>query len=74
MAMLVLGRVSNLGFDGGPMWDKTMNPPRKENYEYRQIAWYENPWSLFPTTPPKINMSPENQWLEDVFFIAIVCF
>ena len=29
---------------------------------------------FFSVTPPKTNMSPENQWLEDVFPIEIVPF
>ena len=31
-------------------------------------------WFLRAFTPPKTNMSPENQWLEDVFPIKIVPF
>ena len=40
----------------------------------RQIHPFQAAKTSLKTTPPKINLSPENQWLEDVFPIEIVPF
>ena len=39
--------------------------------ELLQLLWYKK---IVYTTPRKTNMSPENQWSEDVFPIEIVPF
>ena len=44
-----------------------------ENHQ-KKLNWNDDSIVIWGITSPKTNMSPENQWLEDVFPIELVIF
>ena len=60
-----------------PTWniEKTVGEPTRGDSSSVNLHEFVNGWKMFEIfTPPKTNMPPKNQWLEDVFPIETVPF